>query len=132
MTRSTSMTTCENSSDARRSSHRGHLSGASLELPEGQAVCHRWAGFTCLRPRPGGRRRLLVRRGRRLILRQRPSGCFGANGAWAACATTADNLICWLATLGLKISRALVGNSSDSSGPEPAATEIVCGLPDDL
>ena len=39
------------------------------------------------------------------------SGRFGANGAWAVCATIAHNLIRWLATLGLEISGPLVAKT---------------------
>ena len=37
-----------------------------------------------------------------------PSGRFGANGAWAVCATIAHNLIRWLGVLGLEIRGPLV------------------------
>jgi len=40
-----------------------------------------------------------------------PSGRFGANGAWAVCATIAHNLIRWLGTLGLAIHGPLVAKT---------------------
>jgi hypothetical protein len=40
-----------------------------------------------------------------------PSGRFGANGAWAVCATIAHNLIRWLGTLGLEIRGPLVAKT---------------------
>jgi hypothetical protein len=40
-----------------------------------------------------------------------PSGRFGANGAWAVCATIAHNLIRWLGSLGLHIHGPLVAKT---------------------
>jgi hypothetical protein len=40
-----------------------------------------------------------------------PSGRFGANGAWAVCATIAHNLIRWLGSLGLHIHGPLVSKT---------------------
>ena len=40
-----------------------------------------------------------------------PSGRFGANGAWAVCATIAHNLIRWLGVLGLQIHGPLVAKT---------------------
>ncbi len=40
-----------------------------------------------------------------------PSGRFGANGAWAVCATIAHNLIRWLGSLGLEIHGPLVSKT---------------------
>jgi hypothetical protein len=40
-----------------------------------------------------------------------PSGRFGANGAWAVCATIAHNLIRWLGALGLEIHGPLVSKT---------------------
>ena len=40
-----------------------------------------------------------------------PSGRFGANGAWAICATIAHNLIRWLGVLGLEIRGLLVAKT---------------------
>ncbi len=40
-----------------------------------------------------------------------PSGRFGANGAWAVCATIAHNLIRWLGSLGLQIHGPLVSKT---------------------
>jgi hypothetical protein len=40
-----------------------------------------------------------------------PSGRFGANGAWAVCATIAHNLVRWLGSLGLEITGPLVSKT---------------------
>ena len=40
-----------------------------------------------------------------------PSGCFGANGAWAVLATIAHNLLRWIAVLGLQITGPLVAKT---------------------
>jgi hypothetical protein len=63
-----------------------------------------------------------------------PSGRFGANGAWAVCATIAHNLIRWLGTLGLEISGSLVAktirrrffNLPDTSRAAPDVASSTC------
>ena len=52
-----------------------------------------------------------------------PSGRFGANGAWAVCATIAHNLIRWLGTLGLGDPRPARREDDPAALPQPSGSD---------